>query len=445
MLKIHQILKSSRAAIDLASIMVGIIVIGLIGGVISATVFAVIPWAQDNAAKQQLDPIASAESAYRGLSTSKDASLQDSLSSAPAGTADPNQVVLNSTFTGSAGLAKNSLLSLSPTGTYCVIATTDGKDYHAYSKSGSGKWFYATSSKTQPSEYTGGNVPCVTAATATDSSPAGTVDPVIDNGSTAVGTKPTNGSGTGGGSAPPVNVPNTTTAIITVNCPAGTTYSTPFYQFNGTVTVDDVSDGKQYINARPIITVTPNTTYTVKLTGTYNNLQVVNPGGTDNCLRTVDAWGDTSKTTSVGQAFSNAINLVFVPDYLPANFTQLIGMFTGATSLNSPNITKWDMTKVQSINSMFQGATSFNQDISKWDVSNILSYRAAFFGAKAFNQNISNWNTSKSTDMQVMFANTTSFSQDISGWDVTKVITYASFYSGSKLTATQVPVKFKNS
>ena len=443
MLKIHQVLKSSRAAIDLASIMVGIIVIGLIGGVIAATVFAVIPWAQDNAAKQQLDPIASAESAYRGLSTSKDADLQDAVSS-PTSNTDPNQVVLNSTFTGSAGLAKNNLLSLSSTGTYCVIATTDGKDYHAYSKSGSGKWFYATSGKTQPSEYTGGNVPCVTAANATDSSPAGTVDPVIDNGSTAVGTKPTTGSGTGG-STPPVNMPNTTTAIITVNCPIGTTYGTPFYQFNGTVTVNDVSDGKQYVNARPVITVTPNTTYTVKLTGTYNNLQVVNPAGTDSCLRTVDAWGDTSKTISVGQAFSNAVNLVSVPDYLPANFTQLIGMFKGATSLNSPNITKWDMTKVQSINNMFNGATSFNQDISKWDVSNISTYRAAFSGAKAFNQNISNWDTTKATDMQVMFADTTSFSQDISGWNVANVTTYASFYSGSKLTATQVPVKFKNS
>lgn len=60
--------RSSKAAIDLASIMVGIIVIGLIGGVIAATVFAVIPWAQDNAAKQQLDAVVQAQSAHAGLS-----------------------------------------------------------------------------------------------------------------------------------------------------------------------------------------------------------------------------------------------------------------------------------------------------------------------------------------------------------------------------------------
>ena len=53
--------KNEEGAIDLASIMVGIIVIGLIGGVIAATVFAVIPWAQDNAAKQSLTSVTTAQ------------------------------------------------------------------------------------------------------------------------------------------------------------------------------------------------------------------------------------------------------------------------------------------------------------------------------------------------------------------------------------------------
>jgi len=59
--------RNEEGAIDLASIMVGIIVIGLIGSVIAATVFAVIPWAQNNAAKQQLDNVSSAQNAYLGL------------------------------------------------------------------------------------------------------------------------------------------------------------------------------------------------------------------------------------------------------------------------------------------------------------------------------------------------------------------------------------------
>jgi len=64
---ISLVFQSSRAAIDLASIMVGVIIIGLIGSVIGATVFAVIPWAQDNAARASLSQVRTAEDAQRGL------------------------------------------------------------------------------------------------------------------------------------------------------------------------------------------------------------------------------------------------------------------------------------------------------------------------------------------------------------------------------------------
>ena len=55
-------IKSEGGAIDLASIMVGVLVIGIIGGIIAATVFAVIPWSQDEAAKGALDSVNQAES-----------------------------------------------------------------------------------------------------------------------------------------------------------------------------------------------------------------------------------------------------------------------------------------------------------------------------------------------------------------------------------------------
>lgn len=60
---LHPALTSREGAIDLASIMVGVIVIGVIAGTIAATVFAVIPWAQDRAAKSAFDAINTAQSA----------------------------------------------------------------------------------------------------------------------------------------------------------------------------------------------------------------------------------------------------------------------------------------------------------------------------------------------------------------------------------------------
>jgi hypothetical protein len=54
-------LLETHGAIDLASIMVGVLVIGIVGSVIAATVFAVIPWSQDSAAKDGLRAVATGE------------------------------------------------------------------------------------------------------------------------------------------------------------------------------------------------------------------------------------------------------------------------------------------------------------------------------------------------------------------------------------------------
>jgi type II secretory pathway pseudopilin PulG len=126
------VFKNEAGAIDLASIMVGIIVIGLIGGVIAATVFAVIPWTQDNAAKQQLDAIDTAQSAFSGIASESGSprfgNLTDSSSDLPT-----------------AGW-----MAASPDKTYCSIATGSGESaaYTSYVKSASGK-VYSKSSADQ--------------------------------------------------------------------------------------------------------------------------------------------------------------------------------------------------------------------------------------------------------------------------------------------------------
>jgi hypothetical protein len=144
MLKLHQILKSSRAAIDLASIMVGVIIIGLIGGVIAASVFAVIPWSQDNAAKQQLDSIRTAENAIYGVSSDSQNTVKD-----PA---------KNNSYGSSEALQANDLLQQSST--YCVNPSADGKSYMAYVKSGSGVVFTMTDKMQNPVSVDNGELPC---------------------------------------------------------------------------------------------------------------------------------------------------------------------------------------------------------------------------------------------------------------------------------------------
>ena len=40
---------------------------------------------------------------------------------------------------------------------------------------------------------------------------------------------------------------------------------------------------------------------------------------------------------------------------------------------------------------MFDGASSFNQDLSSWDISKVKSLQATFKGASVFNKHIATW------------------------------------------------------
>lgn len=159
---------NEQGAIDLASIMVGIIVIGLIGGVIAATVFAVIPWAQDNAAKQQLDSVAAAQSAYVGLSADVNGGSKTSFGGATiltiieAGVTsyefrDTNATTLQASMKSIGNDGKVAEKLFDGTGVNLSIGsigTGSGAHYAAAIKSSSGNVFYITDTKTQPTNDT---------------------------------------------------------------------------------------------------------------------------------------------------------------------------------------------------------------------------------------------------------------------------------------------------
>jgi surface protein len=386
---IKEIFKDENGAIDLASIMVGVLVIGLIGGVIASTVFAVIPWAQDNAAKQQLDSIVQAENAYYGLSAATPSPL-------PAG------YMVNS-FANSADLEKANLLKTNAR--YCAVTTNGGKGYEGYSQSGSGKIWKVTNGDVSPSAFTG-TLPsdCTFITAGFDTTPAPVV-PYVD--------------------------PTPTKFIMTYQCDATTQIMAPITgSVSGTYTW---SDGTTSLSNSPK-SLTGGVKYTLIFEGTFSTLDSsfnVNATAGAKCIRSVDHWGTATATTSAYTGFKDAVNLTNVPANIPATVTNMSYIFSGVSSLNDADVKNWDVSKVTNMSYMFNGATVFNQDVSNWNTANVTDMSYMFNGATAMNSALNSWNTLKVTNMERMFYGASSFNQPLDKWVTTNVTNMLLMFYGA--------------
>ena len=113
---------------------------------------------------------------------------------------------------------------------------------------------------------------------------------------------------------------------------------------------------------------------------------------------------------------------------------------TSSTLLSAfGSIENWDVSKVENMKEMFNGAEAFNQPIEKWDVSKVENMRMMFKGADAFNQAIENWDVSRVTNMKKLFIEVANsyyasftFNANLSKWNVSRVVTMQDMLGGEK-------------
>ena len=162
--------------------------------------------------------------------------------------------------------------------------------------------------------------------------------------------------------------------------------------------------------------------YEVRISGAFPRIYF-NNGGDKDKLRTVQQWGEIS-WTSMARAFRGCSNLTIPADDAPdlTGVTDMDSMFEQARFFNQ-DISAWNVSKVTDMRFMFRNASSFNQDIDTWNVSKVTDMGGMFNGASSFNGDISSWNVSNVTTMWNMFSDATSFNQDIGEWDVSSVTT----------------------
>lgn len=442
--KVRNVFRNELGVIDLASIMVSIVVIGMIGGTIAATVFAVIPWTQDNAAKHQLVSLHSAQNAYYGASSDPSVTMQ---------TGFPRNSFFDSSGLEAAGLMKQGT-------SYCTVATDNGQNYSAYSKSATGNIFISTNSEKTASILPAGEVipaPCdfllLLDADTGNPDGAGDNEEVEANPDTSDETAGGSGSGTDEGN-PDDNAggeetenpdevggdnessdPTPTMTIMTFRC---NIIRTGYLPMSGIVKgTESWSDGvtKTYnslnLSQMQGRTLQAGVTYTATFDGTYTKFGDSDSSIVEECLRSVDYWGSATGVVDASYGFADAGVLTNLPANIPPTIKKTRFMFDDAEKFNDPNISSWDVSNVTDMTAMFIDTVAFNQPLDSWNVSNVTNMSQMFDDAEGFNQPLNSWDVSNVTNMFSMFDSAERFNQNLNSWNVSKVTNMSKmFYEG---------------
>ncbi|WP_353778750.1 BspA family leucine-rich repeat surface protein [Winogradskyella sp. 3972H.M.0a.05] len=206
---------------------------------------------------------------------------------------------------------------------------------------------------------------------------------------------------------------------ITIPTVSGQTYSY----------IVEWGDGNSDTNVTGDITHTYATpgTYEVRIIGDFPRIRF-NDDGDDRKILSVEQWG-TIMWQNMEDAFRGCENLVINATDAPdlSNATSLQAMFRGCTSMNN-NINHWDTSTITDMKSMFRDATGFNQPLNLWNVSNVTDIERMFQGATVFNQPLNDWDVSSVTTMERVFWEATDFNQPLNLWDVSNVTTMEALF-----------------
>lgn len=93
---------------------------------------------------------------------------------------------------------------------------------------------------------------------------------------------------------------------------------------------------------------------------------------------------------------------------------------------------KWNLSNVETIASMFEGAATFNQELGSWDTSNLMDARRLFKAATSFKDgSISSWDVSRMVNLDEMFSGASSFNGDLGNWNLTNVKSLRQMFAGA--------------
>ena len=170
--------------------------------------------------------------------------------------------------------------------------------------------------------------------------------------------------------------------------------------------------------------------YTVSITGTLEGWRTMSRSQARNLVE-ISQWGELPLDAE-NDHFRDTTNLKITATDRPnlRDTTSLLRAFDNSAVDTIPNIGQWDISSVETMESMFNGS-NFNGDLSGWDTSNVTNMARMFNNASSFDRDISGWDVSSVETMQRMFFGASSFDRDISGWDVSSVETMEGMFNSA--------------
>lgn len=127
-----------------------------------------------------------------------------------------------------------------------------------------------------------------------------------------------------------------------------------------------------------------------------------------NSIESIDmSMFDMSNATSYARLFAQCYNLKDIAaNIVVSRGDEVSEMFSDCRSLESIDVSDWDVSETDNLSEVFSGCSSLNAlDVSNWRVSNVRYFRNLFSGCSSLTElNVSSWNTSGAEDMSSMFA-----------------------------------------
>jgi len=169
-------------------------------------------------------------------------------------------------------------------------------------------------------------------------------------------------------------------------------------------------------------------TYVITITGNGTSFTgIVDNANVSITILSLPSWFNT--ITDLSYAFANQPYNFTVPKYLPSSVTTLNSMFIGASSFNQP-LNSWNTSTVTDMSSIFINAVSFDQPLNLWQTGLVTNMSSMFAGAVSFNGDVRDWNTGSLENASNMFGGAKRFNRELP-WDTSSITNIAGMFNGA--------------